>query len=248
MSIPKISIITPVFNNEKDIVNCIRSVANQTYKNIEHIIIDGGSKDRTVELFKSYSEKYTHIIWISEKDNGIYDAMNKGIDLSTGDYLLFLGSDDVFYYDTILNEILEIKDITSFDFIYGKALFKTKNSIYGREVDLNILKTENISHQAILYKKSIFDKLGKYGNTFKVSEDYIFNIKCFQDDTILKKFVDKILVVFNDTATSSFYRDGFLKYRLTYFDNLTFAEQIKKIYYYYRPDWFIPSKWFRINK
>ena len=110
---------------------------------------------------------------------------------------------------------------------------------------LNDLKKENIAHQAILYKNELFHKIGKYGTDFKVSEDYVFNIKCFQDETVKKIFIDKIFVLFNDTATSSHFRDGFLKYRLTYFKNLTFKEKLLKLYFYYRPDWFVPTKFFR---
>jgi hypothetical protein len=155
--------------------------------------------------------------------------------------LLFLGADDIFYMNDDFKNVFINENITTYDFIYGKVLFKTKKIVFGKEANLQTLKTENIPHQGILYKKYIFQKLGKYGNTFKVSEDYVFNIKCFKDDSVKKKFLDTIFVTFNDTATSSFLRDGFQKQRLFYFDKLSLLEKIKKYYFYYRPDWFIPS-------
>lgn len=240
---PKISIITPVYNNEKDIANCIQSVANQTYKNIEHIIIDGNSTDNTLRIIKENKAKYDYINYISEKDKGIYDAMNKGIELATGDYLYFMGSDDEFYHDAILHEIAS--ELEGFDVVYGNVYFKHKNIIYGFEADINKLKYNNIPHQAIFYKRTIFDELGYYGNSFVVSEDYILNIKCFKENKIIKKYINKIICNFNDTSLSNSFRDGFLKYRLFHFDNLTLKEKLMKYYFYIRPDWFIPSKFFK---
>ncbi|MFN3316004.1 MAG: glycosyltransferase, partial [Raineya sp.] len=87
MDYPRISIITPTFNAEQTIKRCLESVANQNYPSIEHWIVDGLSQDGTLEIVKEYAQKYSHVKYISEKDEGIYDAMNKGIDLATGDFL-----------------------------------------------------------------------------------------------------------------------------------------------------------------
>jgi glycosyltransferase involved in cell wall biosynthesis len=92
---PLISIITVVFNGEEHISECIDSVIKQTYKNIEHIIIDGGSKDKTIEIIKRFNDQISY--WVSEPDNGIYDAMNKGSSIAKGDYALFLNSDDYLF-------------------------------------------------------------------------------------------------------------------------------------------------------
>ena len=199
MSIPKISIITPVFNNEKDIVNCIRSVANQTYKNIEHIIIDGGSKDRTVELLKSYSEKYTHIIWISEKDNGIYDAMNKGIAMASGEYLWFMNAGDVFYSDNTVESLIE--ELNQSDIVYGAAVLVDDQ---GRDQGLyhktlpekltwkNFIKGMVVCHQALIVKRSMVEV---YSLDFKIASDIDWAIrnckktnKIHNSNTILCKF------------------------------------------------------------
>ena len=91
----KISIITPTYNAARVIAACLESVAQQGYPHLEHWIIDGLSKDNTLSIVQDYAQRYPHIKYISEKDQGIYDAMNKGIDLAAGDFLLFLGADDV---------------------------------------------------------------------------------------------------------------------------------------------------------
>ena len=96
----KISIITVVKNNENDIENNIKSLLNQSYANYEHIIIDGNSTDRTVDIIKKYENKIHY--WISENDKGLYDAMNKGIDVATGDVIGILNSDDILYKDALL--------------------------------------------------------------------------------------------------------------------------------------------------
>lgn len=238
----KISIITPVFNAAQEIGTCILSVADQTYNNIEHLIIDGHSTDGSVEVIKSYSLKYPHIRWISEPDQGIYDAMNKGIDLATGDYLYFLGADDVFHDAQVLASIFNNPDIKNFEFIYGNVkLVGPEERIYGGEATLQTLKTKNISHQAIFYNKLIFKKLGKYGSTFKVCEDYLFNIRCFHDQSIKRKYLDLIIADFGSQGISSTTNDGFIRHRLTYFKDLSIMEKIKKLYFFNRPDWFRPS-------
>ena len=99
----KISIVTVSFNAVKTIEQTILSVINQTYENIEYIIIDGGSTDGTIDIIKKYEDQISY--WVSEKDKGIYDAMNKGIDIATGDYVYFIQSADVLNKN-ILNETL----------------------------------------------------------------------------------------------------------------------------------------------
>ncbi|MGB9600549.1 MAG: glycosyltransferase, partial [Myxococcota bacterium] len=101
----KFSIITAVLNNRETISDCIESVASQSYKFIEHIIIDGLSTDGTIDIIKDYSSRYSHIRWISEKDNGIYNAINKGIKISTGEIIGILNSDDIFDNKEVLGKI-----------------------------------------------------------------------------------------------------------------------------------------------
>ncbi len=241
----KISVITPVLNCKNDIENCILSVCNQTIKDVEHIIIDGKSTDGTIEIIERYSQKYPHIIYISEKDKGIYDAMNKGIGIARSEFLNFLGADDVYYSNEVFRKILNYKE---YDVIYGKVKFKTKNTVFGGEASLDSLKKKNIPHQAVFYRRSVFDKMGLYGNKYKISEDYVFNIKCFKETSLRKIFIDEVLVLFNDTASSSYIQDNFIKYRLHLFEELSIIDRVKKLYYDIRPEWFRPVRWLNAVK
>ena len=117
----KISIITVVFNGKKTIKDTINSVLSQTYKNIEYIIIDGNSNDGTIEIIKSYGDKISH--FISESDNGIYDAMNKGIKLSTGDIVGILNSDDFYIDNKVIAKVAKEFNDKKVDSMYADLVY-----------------------------------------------------------------------------------------------------------------------------
>ncbi len=245
---PKISIITPVYNGAEYIKDCISSVLSQSYTNKEHIIVDGLSKDDTMNIVNGFTTD-SNVVAISEQDKGIYDAMNKGIKKATGDYLFFLGADDVFYNSNVLSDIFNSEEnYNNIDILYGKTIYSTSQHIYGREVCLNDLKTYQLNHQTIFYHKRVFEKIGNYEIKYRICADAIFNIKCFKDDTVSKKYIDIIISKFNDTGLSnSSARDlDYQKDYLTLFDNLTLKETLQKLYYRVRPDWFTPTIW--LNK
>lgn len=194
--LPKISIITPTLNAEKDIIQCIESVACQTYSQIEHLIVDGGSTDSTVDLIRQLAPKYSHLTIISEKDNGIYDGMNKGIELASGEWLYFLGSDDIFYNDQVISDFFSLVDTSCFDFVYGNVLWGETGNIYDGKFSLLKIMQKNICHQAIFYRASIFNKIGKFNLNYKAWADWLFNIKCFCNDEIRRKYIDIIVAKF----------------------------------------------------
>ena len=204
MAKPKLSIIIPTFNSEKTLRNTLHSVVNQQYNPIECLIIDGGSTDTTISIVQEFSDKHPFIRFVSEPDQGIYDAMNKGIDMASGDFLYFLGSDDLLYSDQTLLEIFNTPDIENTQFIYGNVVFKHSKIRLGEEKNyLKIIKSlENINQQAIFYHKSIFGKLGKYDLRFPIYADFNFNIKCFRDTTISTKYINKTICIFNEKGTS----------------------------------------------
>lgn len=158
---PKISIVTVVYNNRENLLRTIESVRKQVYDNIEFIIIDGGSTDGTIEIIKANEDIIYK--WISGKDNGIYDAMNKGIRLATGDYIWFLNGGDVIYSDDTLQKMFSLSD--SADVFYGDTeLVDDTGKSFGRRK----LKTppENLSwkdmingmiitHQSLIMKRNI---------------------------------------------------------------------------------------------
>jgi len=204
---PKITIITPTLNSVEDIESCILSVAKQTHKNIEHLIIDGKSEDLTVSIVKKYAEIYLHIKYISEKDNGIYDAMNKGIEMSAGEWIYFLGSDDILYDNDILENLFKNKERIQFDVIYGNVIFKNSGEVYAGKFFASKLTEKCICHQAIFYKKKLFEKIGKFEIKYKSGADWVHNMKWFNDKKIRRNYINKVIAVYNENGYSSKNRD-----------------------------------------
>jgi glycosyltransferase involved in cell wall biosynthesis len=197
-SLPFITIITPTYNASFVIAACIESVAQQHYPYLEHWIIDGASTDNTLEIIASYADKYPHLHYHSEKDKGIYDAMNKGIDKARDEsWLLFLGADDILFpgcFDNLFDEI----DFHKVDLIYGKA--KKGDLIYGRPIDWHRLAEDfsggiNIHtymyHAAILQRKEVFYKYGYYDISYSMSADNHFYIKLISNTRL--QFTDRYI-------------------------------------------------------
>lgn len=160
-SYPKVSIITVVYNGIEFLEETIKSVISQTYPNIEYIIVDGGSKDGTLDIIKKYEAHISK--WISEPDKGIYDAMNKGIDLATGDWQNFLNAGDSFVDNNVLEKIFTT-NLENITLVYGDIIAIREN---GQKLNVNAieLKDDNsikrgmkVCHQAIFYNKDIIIK------------------------------------------------------------------------------------------
>jgi glycosyltransferase involved in cell wall biosynthesis len=174
----KLSIITVNYNNAEGLERTIQSVQSQTWKDYEHIIIDAASTDGSVEIIHKYSAGIAK--WISEPDRGIYDGMNKGIDLSYGEYCIFLNSGDVFYNSLILERVSSM--LSGEDFLYGDVELVYNNSnkkikYYPDKFLLNYLSFEMICHQVIFFKSSSLLELGKYSENFKFCSDYEILLK-----------------------------------------------------------------------
>lgn len=194
MSLPKISIITVVYNAVKTVEETIKSVLAQSYQNIEFLIIDGGSTDGTLDILKRYSNP--KISWISEPDKGIYDAMNKGIRMAKGEWIYFLGADDTFYNDQVLSDIFENPDYANVDLIYGNVYAHALKRKYDGEFSRERILFQNISHQAIFYKKKIHNIVGYYNDQYKTFADWNLNIECFFHSEIKIKYIDIIIANF----------------------------------------------------
>ena len=192
---PLVSVITVVCNGCKYITQAIKSVHEQSYNNIEHIIIDGGSTDGTIEILN----KHDHIIdyWISEPDEGIYDAMNKGIKCAKGDWLLFLGADDILL-DSVHKFVHEIKDKSSV--YYGDVIYQSNSRIYDGKFNILKLIRRNIPHQGTFFPKSIF-KDNLYDTTFNLLADYAFNLRMYSKTNYV--YLPIVFAKFNDKGMSS---------------------------------------------
>ncbi len=178
-----ISIITINYNNRVNLQSTLLSVINQKFNDFEFIIIDGGSNDGSKELIESHSDSISY--WVSERDNGIYHAMNKGIKKATGDYLLFLNSGDVFHNELVLKEFSDFihindqSDIVYGDYIYvDKKLNETK-VILPESITLEWLCKASIPHPSTFFKKSLFDKFGLYSEDYTIVSDWLFVLKIF---------------------------------------------------------------------
>lgn len=197
------SIIIPTYNAELSIVKCLESIQSQTYTSYEVIIIDGNSSDNTIDICEEFATNFPAIQIISEKDNGIYDAMNKGIRISKGKYLFFLGSDDEFYQNSILEKISLETENNDYGIIYGNVFNQDTKQIVGGRVELLDLCFHKICHQAIFYHHSLFVTYGVYDIKMLVNADMLFNQIVFSSNRVSKRYVDLTIAIYSGTGFSS---------------------------------------------
>lgn len=204
-----ISIITVVRNGASTIERTILSVINQEYHDFEYIIIDGVSTDGTLTILDKYVGSISKII--SEPDSGIYDAMNKGIALAKGDWVYFLGSDDVFYNNSTLSNIFSTTKYEEIDVIYGNVQFLHSNKIYDGEFDMEKMCNRSICHQAIFYRREMFQKYGNFSTEFISASDYVFNIKLYCLDITRWFYITDVVAIYNENGTSKSPDNKFLE-------------------------------------
>ena len=197
---PVFSVITVTYHCAEPLRRTLVSLSQQDAALFEHVIVDGASKDDTLDVIKSHADSASYPVrFISEKDAGIYDAMNKGIALARGKFLIFINAGDLLM-PHILEEIAPQLPSSTLSMLYGNALM-TGGHVYGASFDKCKIAKLNICHQAIFYGRDVFEKLGKYSLQYRVLADYAFNIKCIADEQILKLYVDLII--------SEYEADGF---------------------------------------
>ncbi len=196
----KISIITAVYNNKSHLQDAIDSVYNQTYNNIEYIIIDGNSTDGTLDLIKKNAHKISK--WISEKDNGIYDALNKGIELASGEIIGFLHSDDMYSSNSIIEDIVNQFKISGNDSIYGDLCYVSKTNI---ETTIRYWKSKPFHqkllkkgwmppHPTFFVKKDIYNNFGTFNVTFKIAADYDLMLRFLGQKKISTSYLPKTII------------------------------------------------------
>ncbi|ATA68511.1 glycosyl transferase [Capnocytophaga cynodegmi] len=168
-----ISVITVSFNAVKTIEQTILSVINQTYPNIEYIIIDGGSTDGTIDIIKKYQDKIAY--WISEPDKGIYDAMNKGIYKANGDWINFMNAGDKFYDNEVLSKFFKANNLEEVDIIYGSMviIFPKKISLKKPLPISHIERGMPFCHQSSFVKSNLYKKY-LFNTTYRICADYKF--------------------------------------------------------------------------
>lgn len=210
---PLISIITVVRNGEKYLEQTIQSVLNQTYKNIEYIIIDGSSSDGTLDIIRKYEDRVTY--WMSQPDEGIYDAMNKGSIIASGDYALYLNAGDYLYREDSIEQVIRLglNGDEQPILIVGQVIYAEEDRLFPDWVyptsESQIYKY-NPPHQAILIGSSIYKQVF-YNQLFKIAGDYAFWETLRKKNLFRVKYVNSIISVFRLGGVSNNGKQEFIK-------------------------------------
>lgn len=193
---PLISIITVVYNGSKTLEKTIQSVINQKYDNYEYIIIDGQSTDNTIDIIKQYEEYIA--IWVSNKDNGIYDAMNKGLKYAKGKWVYFLGADDLLRTNILLEVSKYLNDEKCI--YYGNVKYMKTERVYDGKFTKFKFAVRNICHQSIFYPNEIFCKV-KFKMEYKYLADYVLNLTIYK--SYKYHYIPLTIADYNDTGSSA---------------------------------------------
>lgn len=196
----KISIITVVFNGEATIARAMESVLSQKNVEIEYIVIDGQSNDKTLEVIALYEKQVTHLI--SEKDEGIYDAMNKGIKLATGDVIGFLNADDFYTNSLVLAEVMTefvdpMVEAVYGDLEYFRASRPTKvvrtyrsNQFHPAQLKRGLMP----AHPTLFLRKNVYERFGLFDSSYKIAGDFEFIVRIFKDESLGFRYIPQKMV------------------------------------------------------
>ncbi len=206
---PLITVITVVFNGASTIEDAIQSVISQTYDNVEYIVIDGGSTDGTQEIIKEYEHAIDY--WLSEKDSGIYDAMNKGIALGSGEYVGMLNSDDMFSEHNVLQDIADRFCQAKVDAVFSCLNIVDKNNLKKVLRKYRVAKLNSAllrigvmpAHPTFYCKKSCYEKAGIYKTNYKIAADFEMLVRLLVRQKISWSFIDKIMVIMRSGGLSN---------------------------------------------
>ncbi len=247
----KVTLITATYNSEKYLEECILSVINQQYKNIEHIIIDGKSKDGTLAIIKKYESKIAR--WISETDRGMYDAINKGMEMATGDIIGILNSDDMLDSEEVIGWIVNAFEEKKVDSIYGDLEYvdaTDTNKIYriwkGKEYKRSLFHMGWMpAHPTFYFRTELFKKYGGYENHYYSAADYEFMARYLYKYRISSYYLPKLIVKMRRGGQSNRnWRQRFRANRRDYLamkkNNIPFAffvsilKPLSKLHQYYK--------------
>jgi glycosyltransferase involved in cell wall biosynthesis len=196
----KVTIITAVYNGAEHIQSCIESVLSQNHPDIEYIIVDGASKDNTLEIVKSYGNKISQII--SEPDNGMYDAMNKGLRIATGDIIGILNADDFYIDNTIISQIVAEFEKTKADSVYADIAFVAKDNLskvlrYYSSASFRPWKFRfgyMPAHPSFFLKRNIYEKYGYFKTNYKLCADFDLIVRLYSTHKISFSYFPKMVV------------------------------------------------------
>jgi len=195
----KLSIISVVYNNAQYIEDCIKSVASQSYRNYEHIVVDGGSTDGTLEVIEKHREKITK--WVSEPDDGLYSAMNKGISMATGDVIGFLHSDDYYADQDVIEKVADVFINRDVESLYGDLIYISKNG----ERIIRYWKSGNYResmvrwgwmppHPTFFVKREIYNRHGCFNTDLRIAADYDLILRFLGKHSISTHYIPEVLI------------------------------------------------------
>src|SRR5690606_36626012 len=192
-------------NNKAGLERTILSVVNQTYQHIEYIIIDGASTDDSTTVIQDYSDHIDKCV--SEPDNGVYHAMNKGIEMATGEYLLFLNSGDTFFEVTTIEKAIRYLQEVKTDLLYGDLRFDHgsfyEDFKYPDNITFDFLYHRSLGHPATFIKRGLFEKLGYYDESYPICADWVFFTKAICLHTCSYKHLPFVIAIFATDGVSS---------------------------------------------
>ena len=197
---PKFSVVTVCYNESSLIAETCESIVSQKYKNFEWIVIDGGSTDGTLQVLKEYEGSIDCLV--SEQDSGIYNAMNKGAALATGDYLIFMNGGDSFANADVLDVVAECP---SGDIIVGQLEFASESDVrtFPLQLPAGYLLRHMLPHQATFFHRAIFERFGYFDESFIIAGDYEFFVRIIVKNKASYHYIPKVLAVFSGGGISS---------------------------------------------
>jgi len=205
----KVSIVTACFNSEKTIEKTLLSIDQQSWEDIQHIIVDGASKDATVDIIRKHSHARRQ--WISEPDQGVYDAMNKGLRLVTGDIVAFLNADDVYKSNTLIERVVRIFAAEPIEALYGNVEFFDAVDPDGvvRTYDSSRFSPDKLSsgwmpaHPSLFLRRSVFDRHGGYDPKYRIAGDFDLIARIFMQPGFRFKYCNEVFVRMQTGGLSS---------------------------------------------
>jgi glycosyltransferase involved in cell wall biosynthesis len=201
MTTPLFSIIVPTLNVAATVRTCLDSIAWQSCSDFEVVLVDGASTDGTLDIADTFASSLdARLVIHSGTDQGAYDAMNRGVGMATGQWLLFLGADDTLYEaDTLARVAAFIGEHEPCDLVYGDVIKRSSSSRYAGAFD-RLLFEQNICHQSIFYRRELFAGIGPFNLRYRICADWDFNIRCFSNPALVTRYMNIVVANFNDVS------------------------------------------------
>jgi glycosyltransferase involved in cell wall biosynthesis len=201
-----VSVVLVTLDAAGTVRRALESVRAQTLRSLEPVVVDGGSRDGTLEIVR---EVCPTARWVSEPDGGIYDAMNKGIALAAGEWIYFLGADDALHSPETLRRLEPHLADARIDVLYGNVIIEKggRRSVYDGRFGWRKLYSRNVCHQSVFYRRRVFDRVGRFDLRYRWVADHALNLRVFGDRGLRKRYVDEVIAHYNADGASFTFPD-----------------------------------------